>query len=58
MFRSFLVMVLVGLVVWLIVRLVGSVKKILPDEPGKSSSAPLEDKKIIDAEFEDVEQEE
>jgi hypothetical protein len=42
--------------VWLILRLSRTIKEVLPGKPRKSSS-PLGNNKIIDAEFEDVTEE-
>ncbi|MFB0515624.1 MAG: hypothetical protein ACETWG_03360 [Candidatus Neomarinimicrobiota bacterium] len=57
MFRSLLIILLGGLVIWLIFRLTRTLKEVLPGESRKRPSA-LEDRKIIDAEFEDVTKEE
>ena len=54
--RSLLIILLGGLLVWLILRLSRTLKEFMPGELRKKSS-PLGNKKIIDAEFEDVTEE-
>ncbi|UCH63837.1 MAG: hypothetical protein JSU77_05175 [Fidelibacterota bacterium] len=54
--RSILIILLAGLLVWLILRLSRTMKDFMPGEPRKKPS-PLGNKKIIDAEFEDVAEE-
>ena len=54
--RSLLIILLGVLLVWLILRLSRTIKEVLPGESRKRSS-PLSNKKIIDAEFEDVTEE-
>lgn len=51
--RSLLIILLGGILVWLIFRLGRTVREVMPGESRKQTS-PLGDKKIIDAEFEDV----
>lgn len=53
MFRSLLIIILGGVLAWLILRLRRTLKEVVPGESRKRPS-PLGDKKIIDAEFEDV----
>ncbi len=54
--RSLLIILLGGLLVWLILRLSSTLKEFMPGEPRKKPS-PLGSKKIIDAEFEDITEE-
>ncbi len=54
--RSLLIILLGGLLVWLILRLSRTLKEFMPGEPRKKPS-PLGNKKIIDAEFEDITEE-
>ncbi len=54
--RSLLIILLGGLLVWLILRLSRTLKNFMPGEPRKKPS-PLGNNKIIDAEFEDVTEE-
>lgn len=54
--RSLLLILLGVLLVWLIFRLSRTLREVLPGEPRKRSSL-LGNKKIIDAEFEDVTEE-
>ena len=55
MFRSLLIIILGGLLMWLILRLSRTLQDAVPRR-GESdkSSTPLEKDKIIDAEFEDI----
>ncbi|UCD38533.1 MAG: hypothetical protein JSW54_03385, partial [Fidelibacterota bacterium] len=57
MFRSVLIIILGAVLAWLILRLTRTVKDVLPGE-SKRRPSPLGGKKIIDAEFEDVTEEE
>ncbi len=57
MFRSLLVIIIGGIVIWLIIRLSLMMKDALPGAPRKRSS-PLKEGRIIDAEFEDITKEE
>ena len=54
MFRSLLIIILGGVLAWLILRLIRTVRQIIPGEPTKPVD-PFQNEKIIDAEFEDVE---
>ena len=54
--RSLLIIILGGLLVWLILRLSRTLKEFMPGEHRKKPS-PLGNKKIIDAEFEDITEE-
>lgn len=56
MLRSLLIILLGVVLVWLILRLSRTLKEVMPGKPRKNSS-PLGNKKIIDAEFEDVTEE-
>ncbi len=53
MIRTLLIIVLGGLLAWLILHLSRTLKEVMPGQPREQSS-PLNEKKIIDAEFEDV----
>ena len=52
--RSMLIIILGGVLAWLILRLIRTVRQIMPREPSRPS-VPIQSEKIIDAEFEDVE---
>ena len=54
MIRSLLILILGGALAWLILHLIRTVRQIMPGEPDRTT-APIENQKIIDAEFEDVE---
>ena len=54
MFRSLLIIILGGALAWLILHIIRTVRQIMPGEPGRPA-APIQNEKIIDAEFEDVE---
>jgi len=53
MIRTLLIIVLGGLLAWLILHLSRTLKEVMPGQQREQSS-PLNDKKIIDAEFEDM----
>ncbi|MCH7858299.1 MAG: hypothetical protein IID14_01205 [Candidatus Marinimicrobia bacterium] len=55
MFRSLLIIILGGVLAWLILHLIRTVRQVMPGEPAKPAD-PFQNEKIIDAEFEDVEQ--
>jgi hypothetical protein len=54
--RSLLIILLGVVLVWLILRLSRTLKEFMPGESRKKPS-PLGNKKIIDAEFEDITEE-
>ena len=54
MFRSLLIVFLGGLLAWLILRLVRTVREVMPGTGDESASATPPDEKIIDAEFEEI----
>jgi len=59
MFRSLLILFLGGLLAWLVLKLVQTIQIMMPrgENVRKKSSLPLGGKKIIDAEFEDLDSE-
>ncbi|UCH10914.1 MAG: hypothetical protein JSU61_03240 [Fidelibacterota bacterium] len=56
MFRSLLVIILGGVLAWLIMRLTRTLKEGPMVRESKREATPLGGKKIIDAEFEDVDE--
>ena len=56
MFRSLLVIILGGVLAWLILRLTRTIKE-GPQGESKADASTLGNKRIIDAEFEDVDEE-
>jgi hypothetical protein len=55
MFRSLLIIILGGLLMWLILRLSRTLQDAVPRRgEADKSPTPLENDKIIDAEFEDI----
>ena len=53
MIRTLLIIVLGGLLAWLILHLSRTLKEVMPGQT-REQSPSLKDRKIIDAEFEDV----
>lgn len=56
MFRFALILIIIGMLGWMVIRLLDTVKDITDDETDEH--ATLKDHKIIDAEFEDIEKDE
>lgn len=56
MFRFALILIVCGVLGWMVIRLLDTVKDITDDE--KDDHANFKDRKIIDAEFEDIEEDE
>ena len=56
--RALLVLVLAAAIGWLVLRLLRTLGQVLPGEGVADRAEPKEERKIIDAEFEDVTKEE
>ncbi len=56
MFRFALILIVGGVLAWMVIKLLNTVKDIAEDE--QDDHAALKDHKIIDAEFEDIEEDE
>ena len=54
MLRSLLILILGGVLAWLIFRLTRTLREVMPPNEERKPASPLGGKKIIDAEFEDV----